>query len=68
MNTSTEQSSNHLLHWIAAVLLISFFALSDTAVIAWSASLVSAGQLAAAGTAFVSLSAGVLFTVWQLKR
>jgi hypothetical protein len=67
MNALTKRGDNHLLFWIGATLLLVFFGLGDTAIVAWSASLVSAAQLAVAGVAFLSISGGVLFTIWQMR-
>ena len=68
MNISASGNNNHLLYWIAATLLLLSFVLGDTAIIGWSASLVTFGQLAAAALAFLLIGTGVLYTVWQMKR
>lgn len=57
-----------ILIWMGSLLLLMAFGLVDAAVIAWSASLVTLGQLASVGAAFVLISGGGLFTVWQMHR
>ena len=63
-----SRSDDHLLHWIAATLLLVGFGLGDTAIVAWSASLVTVRQLGAVLFSFVLVAAGLCFTVWQLRR
>ena len=63
-----SRSDDHLLHWIAASLLLVGFGLGDTAIIAWCASLVTVWQLGAVLFSFVLVAAGLCFTVWQMRR
>jgi hypothetical protein len=68
MNIQDSRNHDRLLHGIAATLLLICFGFGDTAVIAWSASVASFGQLTAAAVALTLIGAGVLFTVWQMRR
>ena len=53
--------------WVGVALLLMSFGLLDTGIIVWSASLATAGQLAAFALAFASIGTGVLFTLWQMR-
>ena len=68
MDIRTSRNDNHLLYWMAATLFLVGVSLADTATVAWSASLVSLWQLVASVLAFLLISTGVLFTVWQVRR
>jgi hypothetical protein len=68
MNITTSRDNDHLLYWIAALLLLIGVGLGDTVVIAWCASLVSVWQLAVSAFSFVLIGGGVLFTAWQMRR
>jgi large-conductance mechanosensitive channel len=68
MNIPVPSYNNQLLLWIAVTLLLASFALADTAIVVWSAALVSLGQLVASALAFLLIGTGVLFTVWQMRR
>jgi hypothetical protein len=50
-------------YWMASVLLFAFFCLGDASVVAWSANLVSAGELAAVWVAFILITFGIMVTV-----
>jgi hypothetical protein len=63
-----SRNHDHLLHWIAATLLLVGFGLADTAIIAWSASLITVWQLGAFSFSFVLISVGLCFTVWRMRR
>jgi hypothetical protein len=63
-----SRGDDHLLHWIAATLLLVGFGLGDTAIVAWSTSLVTVWQLDAFLFSFVLVAAGLCFTVWQMRR
>jgi hypothetical protein len=63
-----SRSDDHLLHWIAATLLLVGFGLGGTAIIAWCASLVTGWQLSAVLFSFVLVATGLCFTVWQMRR
>jgi hypothetical protein len=68
MNISASHNNDHLLLWVAATLLLTGFALGDTAIIAWCASLASLWQLAASALSYVLIAVGILFTVWQMNE
>jgi hypothetical protein len=68
MNIPASRDKDHLLYWIAATLLLMSFILGDTAIIVWSASLVTFGQLVAAALAFVLIGIGVFFTAWEMRQ
>jgi len=61
-------NSNDLLYWVTATLLLMSFGFADLAVVAWSASLFTIGQLAAAAVAFVLIGTGVFVTAWWFGR
>jgi hypothetical protein len=50
-------------YWTASVLLLAFFCLCDASVVAWSANVVSAGELAAVWVAFTLITFGIMVTV-----
>jgi hypothetical protein len=56
------------MRYLAAALLLVGFGLGDAAIVAWNASLVSFGQVAATAVSFVLVGAGTFFTVWQMTR
>jgi hypothetical protein len=64
----TLRKRDRLLYWIAAALLLIGFGLGDSAVVAWSASMATTGQVAAFGLAFVLTASGVFFTFWEMRR
>jgi hypothetical protein len=64
----TSRNNDKLFYWIAATLLLVGVGLGDTAIVAWSASLVTFWQLVAATFSFVLIATGTLFTVWQVRR
>ena len=66
MNATVSHNNGRLLGWLIAVLLLMAFGLGDTAIVVWSASLVTVGQLAAAAIAFGLIGTGVLITVWRI--
>jgi FtsH-binding integral membrane protein len=68
MNIRVSGNNDHLLHWIAAVLLVMGVALGVTAIVAWCASLVTFGQMVAVSLALVLTGTGTFFTVWQIRR
>jgi hypothetical protein len=65
MNLPTQDK---LLRWTGAIWLLTLFGLGDTAVIAWSSAWLNLEQIAAAGSAFVMMGAGLLVSVWGLRR
>jgi hypothetical protein len=68
MNIRASRNNDHLLYWIAAVLLVTVFGIGVTAIIAWCASLVTFGQMVAVSLALVLTGTGTFFTVWQIRR
>jgi amino acid transporter len=68
MNFSASHNNDHLLLWVATTLLLMGFALGDTAIIAWCASLVSLWELTASALAYVLIAVGMLFTIWQMSE
>lgn len=56
------------LRWLVAATLLISFCLFDTAVVTWTASWLSGGQLAALAAAFALIAPGVLYTVWYMGR
>lgn len=66
--TPASRSDDHLLHWIAAALLLVGFGLGDTAIIAWCVSLFTVWQFGAVLFSFVLVAAGLCFTIWQMRR
>lgn len=60
--------NDHLLCWMAAILLLMAFVLGDAAVIASCASLVTVAQLIGFAISFALIGSGLLFTVWQIRR
>ena len=68
MIISASHNNDHLLHWVAAALLLTGFAIGDTAIIAWCASLANLWQLAAAALSYVLIAVDILFTVWQMSE
>lgn len=68
MNISASHHDDRLLYWIAAMLLLLGCGLGDTAVIAWSASLLTMCQLMAGALAFGLIGTGLFVTVWQIRR
>lgn len=53
--------------WTGAVLLLATFGLGDAAVVAYSADVVTAGQLFAFWMAYILISFGILFTLCKVK-
>jgi hypothetical protein len=68
MNLPTTRHPDHLLHWIAAILLIAGFGLGGSTIIAWCASLVTFGQMVAVTLAFVLTGVGLFFTVRHIRQ
>jgi hypothetical protein len=68
MIITASRNNDHLLSWIAGVLLLIGFGLVDAAIIASCASLLAFGQLIACAFSFALIGSGLLFTVWQMRR
>jgi hypothetical protein len=66
INMTALREPNHLVYWLAALLLLCGFGFGDLAVVAWSASLVGFWQLAGSALSFALIGAGVLFTAWRM--
>jgi hypothetical protein len=64
MNTP---NNDRLLYWIGATLLLTVFGLTETAIVAWCASLVTFGQLVAVSLTLVLTGTGTFFTFWQMR-
>lgn len=67
MNITGSRNDHHLLYAIAAILLLVCCGLGDAAIVAWSAAVVSVGQVAAALLAFILIGAAMLVTVWYME-
>jgi hypothetical protein len=67
MNIAGSRNDHHLLYGTAAALLLISCALADAGIVAWSAALVTAGQVAAAMLAFILIGLAALFTVWYIR-
>jgi hypothetical protein len=63
-----SNNDDRLVYWIGATLLLMYFGVGDAAIIAWSASLATVGQLATALVAFILTGMGLLYTVWLMRR
>jgi hypothetical protein len=68
MNITASRNNHHLLHWMAAVLLLTGCALAEAGIIAWCASFVTLWELGAIGFTYVLIALGLLFTVWQMRE
>jgi hypothetical protein len=68
MNVQASHNNDHLLPWMAAILLLMGFGLGDTGIIAWCTSLITLGQLVVITSSFALIGMGMLFTIWQMRR
>ena len=68
MDTPAVRNNDHLLYWIAAILLLVGFGLGDTGIIIWCASFITFGQLVVFAFSFALISVGALVTIWQMRR
>jgi hypothetical protein len=68
MNVSVSEKSSGPLYLTVIALLLAGAGLADTAVISWSASVVTVGEILAAAFTFVLIAAGVFFTTWLMTR
>jgi hypothetical protein len=53
--------------WTASLLLLLTFGFGDVAVVAWSANVVTAGELVAAWLAFFLIAFGIMVTICKIK-
>jgi hypothetical protein len=60
--------SRRRLGWLISVLLVISFALIDTAVVGWDASILTGGEIFAGAFTFWLLSLGMVVTIWKLDR
>ena len=67
MNFNTNHN-NRLLYWVTFAVLMVGVGLCDAAVIAWNASLAGFWELFVSLFSFVLTSAGLLFTIWRMRR
>lgn len=67
MNIPASRHNDRLLFWIATTLVFLVLGLTETAFIAWCASLVTFGQLVAVSITLVLTGTGALFTFWRLR-
>ncbi len=58
---------HRLSSWLLGVTLLLAFLLTDTAIVALPAMLITPAQLFACALAFLLISGGLLFTVWRLE-
>jgi hypothetical protein len=56
------------LSWLISLLLLISFAMTDAAIVTWSAGLVSTGEVVASAFTFALISLGLLITVWEMDR
>ena len=65
----TVNTNHHdrLLFWVAFAVLMVGIALGDAAIIAWNAKVAGFWELLVSLFSFVLISAGVLFTIWEMK-
>lgn len=68
MNIPALHSDDHLLNWLAAVLLLIGFGLGDATIVAWSASIITFWELVAVVFSFGLIAMGILITFWQMTR
>jgi hypothetical protein len=54
--------------WLIGLLLVISFVLTDAAVVAWYASILSLGEILAFGLSLGLISAGLIVTVWRFNR
>ena len=69
MNITREDKHDHhsgMMIGIAAVLILSIFAVLDAGALAWSASFISGRQLAAELLTFFIVLAGAVVTAWSV--
>jgi hypothetical protein len=67
MNSANNQDSGSFRNWTASVLLLTFFCLCDITIVAWSAQVVSAGELVAGWLSFALITFGIMVTVSKLR-
>jgi hypothetical protein len=68
MNVQVSRDNGHLLLWITSALLLLGVLLGDAAIIAWYASFANVWQLLGSFFSFLMIAAGLLFTVWRMRR
>jgi hypothetical protein len=67
MNSTNNQHSGSFRNWTASVLLLTFFCLFDVTIVAWSAKVVSAGELVAGWLSFALITLGIMVTVCRIR-
>ena len=67
MTVPASHNDDHLLYWIAAILVFMGFGLGNTGIIAWCASLITFWQLLVFAFSFALIGMGALFTIWQMR-
>jgi hypothetical protein len=68
MDTTVSRKNDHLLLWLAAILMLFGVGLGDMGIVALYASVVNRLQLLGFALSFTLIGGGVLFTVWQIRR
>jgi hypothetical protein len=67
MNPANNQTSGNFRNWTASVLLLTFFCLCDITIVAWSAKVVSAGELVAGWLSFALITFGIMVTISRIR-
>jgi hypothetical protein len=68
METTVSRKNDHLLLWLAAILMLFGVGLGDVGIVALNASIVSSLQLLGFALSFTLIGVGALFSVWQIRR
>ncbi|HVW86236.1 MAG TPA: hypothetical protein VHB50_16225 [Bryobacteraceae bacterium] len=63
----SARPGNHLGR-LALLLVVLTFILADTVIVAWYAMVLSSAELTAGVAAWLLLSAGALYTLWEMDR
>jgi hypothetical protein len=65
--SASTRPVHHLSYWLLAITIVMAFGLVDIAVVALPAMAISLLQVFALAIAFVLMSGGLIFTVWQFE-
>lgn len=65
--TASTRHSGNFRNWTASVLLVLFFCLCDLTVVAWSAQVVSVGELVAGWLSFALITLGIMVTISRVR-
>jgi hypothetical protein len=61
----SSRSGRHLV-WLISVLVLVSFVLTDAAVVAWCAKVITTGEILACVLSFGLISFGLIVTVWKI--